>query len=213
MIQAFIKLAPRLFEVALSIITKLGEGLVEKVSELATPIADVWEWIQTTMENVFSKVTNVGANLVYGIWNGIRDTKNWLIKKLKQFCSDTLQAIKDFFGIESPSKVMADEVGTFMAEGIGVGFDKELPSVVKAMQAKLGQVVGAFQTDFAIGDIPQIQGNNIVSENSYVTKNYTNTIETIRQPQTIELTLDGTQVARGLIPALDQEYNRLGVRV
>ena len=29
-------------------------------------------------------------------------------------------AIKAFFGIESPSKVMANEVGKFMAQGIGV---------------------------------------------------------------------------------------------
>ena len=30
-------------------------------------------------------------------------------------------AIKNFFGIHSPSKVMQDEVGKFLAEGIGVG--------------------------------------------------------------------------------------------
>ena len=213
LVNAFIKLAPELFRVAIEIITKLGQGLIDNISELTEPINNVWDWIKDTMSEVFSKVVSIGENLVYGIYDGIKNTKNWLIKKLKQFCNDTVQAIKDFFGIESPSTVMANEVGTYMAEGIGVGFDKTLPSVTKAMAEKLAQVASTMQTELAFGDIPQIQGNTIVSENSYVTKNYTNTIETIRQPQSVELVMDDTTVARALIPALDQEYNRLGVRV
>lgn len=122
-------------------------------------------------------------------------------------------AIKSFFGIESPSKVMANEVGKYMAQGIGVGFGNTIPSVINAMQEKLSAVTGALQTELNIGDIPQIQGNQIVSENQYVTRNYTNTIETIRQPQTIELVLDGTKLARALIQPLDNEYNRLGVKI
>lgn len=122
-------------------------------------------------------------------------------------------AIKSFFGIESPSRVMADEVGKFMAQGIGVGFGKTIPSVIDAMQQKLAGVTDAFQTELSFGDIPQIQGNQVISENQYVTKNYTNTIETIRQPQTVELVLDGTKVARTLIPSLDSEYNRIGVKI
>ena len=122
-------------------------------------------------------------------------------------------AIKSFFGIESPSRVMADEVGKYMATGIGVGFGKAMPSVIDAMQQKLSGVVGAMQTELSFGDIPQIQGNQVISENSYVTKNYTNTIETIRQPSVVELVVDGTKLARTLIQPLDNEYNRLGVRI
>lgn len=122
-------------------------------------------------------------------------------------------AIKSFFGIESPSRVMADEVGKYMAQGIGVGFGKTIPSVISAMEEKLSGVTDAFQTELNFGDIPQIKGNQIISENQYVTRNYTNTIETIRQPQAVELVLDGTRLARALIQPLDNEYNRLGVKI
>jgi hypothetical protein len=88
-----------------------------------------------------------------------------------------------------------------------------MPSVVEAMQEKLAGVTDAFQTQLSFGDIPQIEGNRVISENSYVTKNYTNTLETVRQPQTVELVLDGTKLARALIQPLDNEYNRLGVNV
>lgn len=122
-------------------------------------------------------------------------------------------AIKNFFGIESPSKVMANEVGNFLAQGIGLGFERTMPSVIEQMKENLAGVSEAFQTEFSFADVPQIQGNQIVTENQYITRNYNNTVETLRQPATVELILDGTKVARALIPPLDNEYNRIGVRV
>ena len=213
LVNGFITLAPKLGEAAWTIITKLGEGLFEHVSELTRPIGDVFNWIKETMSNIFLKIKSVGENLIKGLWDGIAGVKDWIIRKIRQLCSDMLAAITSFFGIESPSKVMADKVGKYMAEGIGVGFGNTMPSVVEAMQKQLAGVTDAFQTELALGDIPQIQGNQVISENSYVTKNYTNTIETIRQPQAIELVLDGTKVARAIIPPLNSEYNRLGVKV
>lgn len=148
-----------------------------------------------------------------GLWNGILKAKDWLINKIKEWCNSCLDAIKNFFGIESPSKVMRDKVGKFMAEGIGIGFTKEMPSVIGEMQDSLSKVSDSLQTELSFGDIPQIKGNQIISENQYITRNYTNTVETIRQPSIVELVMDGSKVARALIPSLDGEYNRLGVRV
>lgn len=192
---------------------KLGESFDKTKETLQDALLAVWEYIKTTLSNAFEGIKNVGKNLIEGLWNGIKNAKDWLIKKIQGFCDDALGAIKAFFGIESPSRVMANEVGNYMAEGIGVGFGKTIPSVIEAMQQKLDSVTDAFQTTLNFGDIPQIQGNQIVSENSYVTKNYTNTIETVRQPQTVELVLDGTKLARTLIQPLDAEYNRLGVKI
>lgn len=191
----------------------LQSGIVNSLSGLGEAINSLWEYIKQAILNAFKGVANLGKNMVEGLWNGIKNAKDWLINKIQSFCSDALGAIKAFFGIESPSRVMANEVGNFMAEGIGVGFGKTMPSVIQAMQDKLAGVTDAFQTTLNFGDIPEVQGNRIVSENSYVTKNYTNTIETVRQPQTVELVLDGTKLARTLIQPLDNEYNRLGVKI
>ena len=161
----------------------------------------------------FENVKKVGENLIKGLWNGINGMRDWVMQKIRKLCRDMLDTIKSFFGIESPSKVMANEVGKFMAEGIGVGFGNTMPSVIKAMQEQLAGVTDAFTTEINLGDVPQIEGNKIVSENQYITRNYTNTIETIRQPQAIDLILDGTKIARAIIPPLNTEYNRLGTKV
>ena len=176
-------------------------------------LPNFWKSLWEKLQKIPEKLYNVGQNLVEGLWNGIKNTKDWLMNKLNEWCGSVVDGIKGWFGIESPSKVMANEVGTYMAQGIGVGFNKTLPSVITAMQEKLAGVTDAFRTELSIGDIPEIQGHTIVSENNYVTKNYTNTVETIRQPQAVELVLDGTKVARTLIPSLNNEYNRLGVKI
>ena len=202
-LELFIKTAVLIVE---TIITTLWNNLPTLISTSLSLIASVFN-------NIIGKVKETGANIIKGLWNGINSMKDWVIQKIKSLCYAMLDTIKGFFGIESPSKVMANEVGKYMAEGIGVGFGNTMPSVIKAMQDKLSGVTDAFQTELSFGNIPQIQGNTIVSENQYVTKNYTNTIETIRQPQAIELVLDGTKVARAIIPPLNNEYNRLGVKI
>lgn len=167
------------------------------------------EWLKKLPE----KLTDIGKNLVEGLWNGIKNTKDWLWTKLKEWCGSILDGVKAWFDIDSPSKVMANEVGKYLAQGVGVGFNKTVPSVIDAMTEKLSGVVDAFQTELTFGDIPQIEGNKVISENQYITRNYNNTIETIRQPQTVELVLDGTKLARTMIQPLNNEYNRLGVNL
>lgn len=213
LVEALISNIPKLLEVAVQLLYKLGEFIVNNLSNLGSKLSEVITYIKDILNKGFEKMKDVGLNLIKGLWEGIKNAKEWLIGKIKELSSTILEAIKEFFGIESPSKVMRDEVGKYMAEGIGVGFTHELPSVVSAMKEKLAQVTSALQTELSFGDIPQIQGNQIISENQYVTRNYTNTIETIRQPSVIELNLDGTKFARAVIPSLNNEYNRLGVRV
>lgn len=212
-VNGLIALASKMWDVATSLIASLGNSLANGVSGLLEGINAIWEYIKNGLTNAFKGVVDIGKNIVEGLWNGINDRVNWLGNKISNFCENALQGIKDFFGIESPSKVMANQVGNYMAEGIGVGFGKTMPSVISQMQDKLAGVTDAFQSELTFGDIPQIQGNQVISENQYITRNYTNTIETIRQPQSVELVLDGTRVARTLIPALDSEYNRLGVKI
>lgn len=51
---------------------------------------------------------------------------------------------KTRWGIESPSKRFRDEVGVYMAQGIGVGFEKEMPAIAKRIEK-------AIPTEFDIG--------------------------------------------------------------
>jgi len=75
-----------------------------------------------------------GLDLIKGLWNGISNAGAWLQEKISGFFGGVVDSIKDFFGISSPSKLMENVVGKSLAEGIGVGFGKEMEDVAKDMQ-------------------------------------------------------------------------------
>ena len=76
---------------------------------------------------------SVGKNLVQGLWNGINNAKKWILDKIKGFGKSVLNGIKSFFGIHSPSTLFRDEVGRFIAEGIGVGITDNADSPLEAL--------------------------------------------------------------------------------
>ena len=78
---------------------------------------------------------NIGKNIVEGIWNGISNAGQWLWSKISGFCSNIVKNIKNFFGIKSPSKVFNQEVGRYLALGLGKGFNDNLGKVYKQMRA------------------------------------------------------------------------------
>ena len=188
----------------------IGQGIKDFFT---VTLPEKWNAFVKKLQQIPDKLKQIGQDFVRGLWDGISSMGGWLRKQAEQWCDSFVRSVQSFFAIESPSKVMADEVGSYLAQGIGVGFNNELTKVINSMKSKLSTATESLQTGISLGDIPQVEGNKIVSENSYVTKNYTNTIETIRQPQVVELALDGTKLARTIIQPLNNEYNRLGVKI
>lgn len=197
------------------------ENVITFFADVATRIQEFftvtlpekWNNFMDWLKGLPQKLGSIGQRLVEGLFEGMKNATGWLKDKLHEWADGIIASLKGFLGIESPSKVMADEVGKYMAQGVGVGFNKTMPSVIDAMTAKLAEVTDAMQTELTFGDIPQVEGNRIITENQYITRNYSNTVETIRQPQTVELVLDGTKLARTIIQPLNNEYNRLGVKI
>ena len=73
------------------------------------------------------QVVSVGSNIVSGIWEGISGAGGWLMSKISGFADGIVSGIKGFFGIHSPSTVMRDQVGKYLAEGVAVGWEKNDP--------------------------------------------------------------------------------------
>lgn len=73
------------------------------------------------------QVVSIGSDIVSGIWSGISGASGWLMSQISGFASSVVDGIKGFFGIHSPSTVMRDEVGRYLAEGVAVGWEKNDP--------------------------------------------------------------------------------------
>lgn len=74
--------------------------------------------------------------------------------KLKEWVGDVMSFLKDLFGIASPSKLMRDEIGKWIPEGIAVGIDANTRSVEDAMSSLAATTVSAAKFDFERSSVP-----------------------------------------------------------
>lgn len=83
--------------------------------------------IVSGLSGLAGRVMSVGSDIVHGIWSGISGAAGWLMNQISGFANNIVSGIKGLFGIASPSKVMRDQVGKYLAEGVAVGWEKNDP--------------------------------------------------------------------------------------
>ena len=93
------------------------------------------------------KVKSIGRDLVSGLWNGIGNKVDWLKGKIKSFVGNVKDWLKKFFKIGSPSKLMRDEIGRWLPEGIAVGIQDNAKSALNAMRDLSNDLLGGFEVN------------------------------------------------------------------
>lgn len=120
---------PKLLQTGVSLIVELGGGLIKAIPQLVSKIPQIISSIVSGLKSGVSSIASVGSDLIRGLWNGISDMASWIYDKISGFGDSILDSLKSFFGIASPSKVMADIVGKNLALGIGKGFTENIGAV------------------------------------------------------------------------------------
>lgn len=150
-------------------VSGLGNAISAGISWVKNAAGNIVSAIVNTIKSIPGKMLSIGKDIVKGLWNGISDMTGWVIDKIQGFGESVLGGIKDFFGIHSPSRVMRDEVGKYMAQGVGIGFEKNIP--IKQMTAGMKKAIGKIQTA-AIGVTSTMPMTAKVATKA-VTNNYT----------------------------------------
>ena len=128
---------PQILNAGKQILVSLISGLSSMLGTLSSKVADIIGLIHDRIASLPGRIIDIGKNIVRGLWNGINDMTSWVIGKIQQFGDSVLDGIRDFFGINSPSRLFENEVGKYLAEGIGVGFTDEMRNVTAEMQDAL----------------------------------------------------------------------------
>ncbi|BED92978.1 MAG: phage tail protein [Candidatus Paraimprobicoccus trichonymphae] len=157
-------------------------GAVEKVQKWGTELGgkakdaagEIWNNIVNGIKGLPDKMWSIGEDLVKGLWNGIKNVKDWIMGKISGFVSTITDGIKGFFGISSPSKVMRDQVGKNLALGIGEGFSDEMKAVTEEMQDSLPH---AFDFDTAINpEFSKLSSETSVNNSDYIVTAFQNAL-------------------------------------
>lgn len=115
---------------------KAGEWIVDVGKGILEGINAAWEWVKKEfdIDNVFEliylmfnpvawitkivpKMIEIGAEVLPGLWQGIKDGWNNFWGNIKEFIDGFVQGFKDALGIHSPSKVFA-EIGDNLIAGL-----------------------------------------------------------------------------------------------
>ncbi len=143
---------PQLLKSGGEMLGKLLAGLIEKIPDLVAAVPKIF----TAVKDAFAGTDwiSLGKDIINGIIEGVKAMLDSLIAAVKNVASKAYETVKSFFQIGSPSKLMANEVGRYIPEGIAVGIEANEDSVIKAMNDLSALTAGAFNADFQTGQAP-----------------------------------------------------------
>ena len=118
-----------IFNTGLDIVKSIGNGIANGVSIVVGKAKNLGSAVLRAIKNSLIGITSIGRNLVEGLWRGVSDKIGWVTSKMASFGKKVINSLKNFFGIHSPSTVMRDEIGKFLAEGVAVGFMENDPMI------------------------------------------------------------------------------------
>lgn len=135
------------------------KAVINYIKQIPSMIASIPNKIIGLFANIVSGFVKIGSNLLKGLWNGIKNTKDWLIDKIKGIGKSILKGIKGVLGIHSPSTEF-EVLGKFSILGYEKGLEKMQPELQKSID-------GMFSLS------PSMTGtmNNTLSPNINVTNN------------------------------------------
>lgn len=186
------------------IVGKIGEGIKSMYDSAVEYTTDLIEKIVNAIKE--TDWIKLGKDICDGILSGLVGFDADFYDYLDGFGENFVLGIKDIFGIRSPSKLMRDEVGKYLALGIGEGFSANVPDVGE-------DALNAFRLQSATGF-----GAVRSSPTSEITNNYTyynstqNTDGSRSQGGDIIIPfyLEGEQIQSAVITALQIENLRSG---
>ena len=184
-------------------LSKIGQFASDLGSKALQAGKNLVDNIVNAVTSLPSKMVSIGKSIVQGVWDGITGMASWITDKVSSFFSGIVSGAKKALGINSPSRVFRDQVGKFMAQGVGVGFEDETKNVQKSMEKDLEYLVAKMSAtvdyETAITTARVVAHNNSFG-NSGEIQNVNENNVTIKVP----VILEGKEVAEVTAPYNDK---------
>lgn len=167
-------------EKAKTFVTDLGKKGKEAAEELIKKVKD-------GAADIPEKVKEIGKNIVDGVWKGITDARDKFFKNIKDFFSGMVDGAKEELDINSPSRVMRDQVGKMIALGVAEGIKQNRDKVKSAMKQlaqeaeKAGNINVSMGVDIAKRNVASATSGGVGSTTMNTTNNNAVTYNTFNQ--------------------------------
>lgn len=119
-------------------VSDIYNSVAEWFGKIPDKISEIWNDAMDFLSNI--DLYDIGANIIQGLINGIGSMADAVWRKAKSIAKGIGDSIKGFFGIASPSKLMA-EYGGFIGQGLYLGIDKEEETVFNSAKNLSNSVI------------------------------------------------------------------------
>ena len=160
--------------------------------------------INNAMADAEKGMKKVGKNIMRGLVQGLKSEKDLMSKEVKKIANDLIKSFRKAFDINSPSRVMANEVGKYLPPGITKGFQDALPQAERQITAGVEEAIRSLQAR-----IEAMQSTPVTFPGAYLQQPAIS-IEDNRPPVQVnaqihtQVDLDGRAVGRSVTPYVNQ---------
>lgn len=126
---------PEIIAAGVEILLSLIDGILDALPDLLAAGVEILADLSSEMLSAIPDLLGgVGKAIVEGIWAGIKGAGGWLKDKVSGFFSGIVDWGKKALGINSPSRVIRDQVGRWIPAGLVDGINGEKNAVIKAAE-------------------------------------------------------------------------------
>lgn len=146
----------------------LPEKIKEKINEikdflvefLTVTLPQKWEDFKKWLTELPGKLWEIGKNIVQGLIDGITSMITNINTAIEDFAKGIVQGFKDALGIHSPSKIMEDEVGKNLMDGLKNGITNN--PILNTVFSTATSIFNSFKNNLGSSSFWNI-GSNIIS--------------------------------------------------
>ena len=187
-----------IFSAAADILTGNFDDALDHIENAFGGLKDffgnLWDSIKTIFENLIPWFTDVGTRM----WEGLKAGLSKALDGVKELGGKIVDRIKGVFDINSPSRVMRDEVGVMLARGMADG----ITAGQRYVDTAVSKMIPTTSVDFAHSAIGKSSAASINASMLGQAQNGGN--------MTVNLVVDGKTLASVLLDPLKQTLRQKG---
>lgn len=123
---------PQMVEGGFNLFVSLVKNLPGIIAAIVKAVPQIVVGIVKAFASLAWQIIGIGADILKGIWKGIKNGAGWLKDKVLGWAKGLVNGVKNFFGIKSPSKVFA-ALGEELPAGLAEGVTGNLKPIARAM--------------------------------------------------------------------------------
>lgn len=155
--------------------SRFAEAIGATLRNIIKDFVDFVMFIPRQLSSLISQMVSIGKDIVQGIWNGIQQMGSWLANQITSWAKAMIPGpIAKALGIQSPSRVMRDEIGKWIPIGLAEGIEKNVNAVMSATNRMVNATmpnVNSIEVSVAsaaVSQAPVVSTPTIIIENMAV---------------------------------------------